>query len=79
LWPRARRAIIATVGARPDLEAMRILGRYKRLVLLGRAQVPLEEGRRLVGPDTAFHLYFRHAAAPAARRGSRRRARRRRP
>jgi hypothetical protein len=66
------------MGARPDLEALRILGRYKRLVLLGRARLPLEEGRRLVGPDTAFHLYFRHADPPA-RRGSRRRPRRRRP
>jgi len=70
--------MIAAMGARPDLEAQRILGRYKRLVLLGKARVPLDEGRRLVGPDTAFHLYFRHAAPPA-RRGPRRRARRRRP
>jgi hypothetical protein len=41
--------------------------------------VPLAEGRRLVGPDTAFHLYFRHAEPPPARRPRRRRARRRRP
>ncbi len=64
------------MGTRPDLEALRILGRYKRLVLLGRARVPLEEGRRLVGPDTAFHLYFRHADGPAAGRSARRRPRR---
>jgi hypothetical protein len=70
--------MIAAMGPRPDLEALRILGRYKRLVLLGKARVPLEEGRRLVGPDTAFHLYFRHADAPPAGRGSRRRPRRRR-
>jgi hypothetical protein len=69
--------MIAAMGARPDLEAQRILGRYKRLVLLGKARVPLEAGRRLVGPDTAFHLYFRHVDPPA-RRGSRRRPRRRR-
>ena len=73
LWPSAPRAIIAAMGARPDLEALRVLGRYKRLVLLGRARVPLEEGRRLVGPDTAFHLYFRHADEPPPRRTSRRR------
>ena len=65
------------MGARPDLEALRILGRYKRLVLLGKARVPLEEVRRLVGPDTAFHLYFRHMDPPG-RGSSRRRPRRRR-
>jgi hypothetical protein len=56
-----------------EVEALRILAEYKRLVLLGKARVPLAEGRRLVGPDTAFHLYFRHAQAPAPRRGRRRR------
>jgi hypothetical protein len=56
-----------------DTEALRILARYKRLVLLGKAKIPLAEGRRLVGPDTAFHLYFRSASPP------RRRARRGRP
>jgi hypothetical protein len=76
LWPRPRQAIIAAMGS-PDLESQRILARYKRLVLLGKARVPLEEGRSLVGPDTAFHLYFRHAEPPALR-GARRRPRRRR-
>ena len=46
----------------------RILSQYKRLVLLGKARLPLAEARRLVGPDTAFHLYFRHATAVPARR-----------
>jgi len=65
------------MAARADLEVQRILGRYKRLVLLGRVLVPLDEGRLLVGPDTAFHLYFRHAAPPARRTSRRaRRARR---
>jgi hypothetical protein len=52
------------------LEALRILSRYRRMVLLGRAKLPLDAARRLVGPDTAYHLYFRHAAprAGAARR-----------
>lgn len=59
--------------ARPeDVDAQRILGQYKRLVLLGKAKVPLAEGRRLVGPDTAFHLYFRHAKVAAPRRRRRR-------
>jgi hypothetical protein len=54
------------------MDAQRILGQYKRLVLLGKVKVPLAEGRRLVGPDTAFHLYFRHAQAAALRRKRRR-------
>jgi len=62
-----------------QVDALRILSRYKRLVLLGKARIPLAEGRRLVGPDTAFHLYFRHAEPPAARRIRRRRGRRRGP
>jgi hypothetical protein len=37
------------------------LARYKRLILLGKAAVSLEEARRIVGPDCAYHLYFRHA------------------
>ena len=37
------------------------LARYKRLILLGKTALPLEEARRLVGPDCAYHLYFRHA------------------
>jgi hypothetical protein len=63
----------------PQLEALRILGQYRRLVLLGKARIPLAEGRRLVGPDTAFHLYFRHAETPPARPARRRGARRPRP
>jgi hypothetical protein len=64
--------------ARPeDAEVQRIVGQYKRLVLLGKAKLPLAEGRRLVGPDTAFHLYFRHAEVAGTRR--RRRLRRRGP
>jgi hypothetical protein len=54
------------------LEALRILGRYRRMVLLGRAKLPLEAARRLIGPDTAYHLYFRHAAPRAAPKTRRR-------
>ena len=43
-----------------DAETRRILTRYRRLVLLGKAHLPLETARRLVGPDCAYHLYFRH-------------------
>lgn len=56
--------------SRADLEARRILALYRRLVLLGRARVPLAEGRLIVGPDCAFHLYFRTAAVrPSPRPG----------
>jgi len=43
-----------------DAETLRILGRYKREVLLGKAILALGEARRLVGPDSAYHLYFRY-------------------
>jgi hypothetical protein len=58
-----------------EVEVRRILARYKRLILLGTARLPLEEARRIVGPDCAYHLYSRGAAPIAAR--SRDRARRR--
>ncbi len=51
------------MSTRAELEAQRILGRYKRLVLLGKALLPLAAGRSLVGPDCAYHLYFRNAGA----------------
>ncbi len=59
-----------------ELEALRILALYKRLVLLGRARVPLAAGRSLVGPDCAYHLYFRQAETrrPRARVARGRRA-----
>jgi hypothetical protein len=58
-----------------DLEAQRIRSQYRRLVLLGKARLALGAARRLVGPDCAFHLYFRHADALPARPRRRRRAR----
>ena len=53
--------MIAAMSVR--LEALRILSRYRRMVLLGQAKLPLDAARRLVGPDCAYHLYFRHAAS----------------
>jgi hypothetical protein len=47
-----------------DLEAQRIKSHYRRLVLLGKARLPLGAARKLVGPDCAYHLYFRHTAEP---------------
>jgi hypothetical protein len=57
------------------------LARYKRLILLGKISLPLEDAKRIVGPDCAYHLYFRHADTGTEDRGrphatERRRARR---
>jgi hypothetical protein len=51
------------------------LARYKRLILLGKISLPLEEARRIVGPDCAYHLYFRHAGDGEATIGDGSRAR----
>ena len=51
------------------------LARYKRLILLGKASLPLEVARRIVGPDCAYHLYFRHAGDESAPKRPRRRRR----
>lgn len=53
-----------------EIEARRILARYKRMILLGTARLPLEAARRIVGPDCAYHLYSRRIA-PRRRRGRR--------
>ena len=53
-------------------KARRTLARYRRLVLLGKVRLPLQEARLLLGPDCAFHLYFRHARV--LRRARKRRA-----
>ena len=75
--PRAGRGDDRPVARPEDADVQRILSQYKRLVLLGKARLPLAEARRLVGPDTAFHLYFRHAPPPRRRRTRRRPAARR--
>ncbi|HET6899039.1 MAG TPA: hypothetical protein VFK70_11850 [Vicinamibacteria bacterium] len=63
---------------RPEaVEAARVLARYKRLILLGAARLPLEQARRIVGPDCAYHLYGR-VRVPRRRRRRRPAATRRR-
>jgi hypothetical protein len=52
------------------------LARYKRLILLGQASLPLEVARRIVGPDCAYHLYFRHAGESGQERRPKRRRKR---
>ena len=69
---------MSVLSGADELEVQRILGLYKRLVLLGQARIPLAEGRRLVGPDCAFHLYFRQAMTRRAKRRSTRNESRRR-
>ena len=56
-----------------DAATTSLLGRYRRLILLGKVLLPLAEARRLVGPDCAYHLYFRHRTARTRRVGRRRR------
>jgi len=55
------------------IEAQRVLARYKRMILLGTAHLPLEAARRIVGPDCAYHLYSRGVTPPRPRRRRRRR------
>lgn len=43
----------------PKAEALRIKTLYRRLIMEGKVSLPVEEARRLVGPDCAFHLYRR--------------------
>ena len=62
-------------GVSGEFDAQRIKSHYRRLVLLGKAKLPLEVARKLVGPDCAYHLYFRHDAEPPVPRASRRRRR----
>jgi len=52
------------------VEAARVLARYKRLILLGTARLPLEQARRIVGPDCAYHLYGRGGEPRRRRRRS---------
>ena len=57
-----------------EIEARRILARYRRLILLGTVRLPLAEARRIVGPDCAYHLYGRSAASPRPPKRRRRQA-----
>jgi len=53
---------------RNEAAAARTLHRYRRLLLLGKIRLPLADARLLLGPDCAYHLYFRHARLRRARR-----------
>lgn len=53
-----------------EAEISRLNYKYRRLILEGKAALPLEEAAKLVGPDSAYHLYF----TLSGRRGSGRRS-----
>jgi hypothetical protein len=55
-----------------DAETLRILARYRRLLLLGRAHLSLGQGLRLLGPDRAYQFYSGGLNAPGRRRPARR-------
>jgi hypothetical protein len=61
---------VGTLTRSEILRSAGTLARYRKLVLLGRLRLPLAEARRLLGPDCAYHLYFRHARHGRPRRGS---------
>jgi hypothetical protein len=58
--------------AQAQAETIRIQHRYRRLVLLGKVQLPLAAARRLIGPDCAYHLYGHCPAVALGRRRARR-------
>ncbi len=43
---------------RSSAEAQRIRSKYRRLLLLGKLRLSVQEAQALVGPDCAYHLYF---------------------
>lgn len=61
-------ARIRTVNRNEAAASARILAAYRKRVLLGKDLLPFAEARRLVGPDCAYHLYFRHRPVKAAGR-----------
>ncbi len=38
-------------------EQIRLQYRYRNLILKGKLKVPLSTAKKLIGPDTAYHLY----------------------
>lgn len=44
------------------LNAMRLKYQYRKLILDGKIKLPLQDAIKLVGRDTAYHLYFSHTS-----------------
>ena len=43
-------------------DAIRLKYRYRKLILDGKIKLPFKDAVKLVGRDTAYHLYFSHTA-----------------
>ena len=41
-----------------DADSIRIRYKYRKLIMEGKVKLPYEEAVRLIGPDSAYHLYF---------------------
>jgi hypothetical protein len=46
---------MASMGNSPEEIRLRYL--YRRIILRGGVRLPLEDAKKLVGPDCAYHLY----------------------
>ena len=53
-----------------DAEITRIRYKYRRLILEGKISIPYRDAVRLIGPDSAYRLYF---TAGGSRRGKKKR------
>lgn len=42
--------------------AMRLKYQYRKMILKGKVKLPIKDAIKLVGRDTAYHLYFSHAS-----------------
>ncbi|MBN2159647.1 MAG: hypothetical protein JW807_09640 [Spirochaetes bacterium] len=51
-----------------EAEITRLIYKYRKLIREGKAKLPQEEAMKLIGPDTAYHLYF----SVSGRRGQKR-------
>jgi hypothetical protein len=48
---------------KPAAEQIRIRYLYRRKILRGEIQVSHQTAKKLVGPDTAYHLYGKHTVS----------------
>jgi len=54
---------MTAMGASPEEIRLRYL--YRSFILRGKVRLPLEDAKKLVGPDCAFHLYATVEESPA--------------
>lgn len=41
-----------------EAEIIRIRYKYRKLIMEGKIKLPYAEAVKLIGPDSAYHLYF---------------------